>query len=394
VATWIVVEDRAAACGGCVSPPNTFTAVDSHRMVIALGVDETILWDQFIYSGAPEEFAWILPVPSSQVVVELASPDFIAAMDEATTPQVRPASVPPCDVATAGGGCGCGEFGPGFAPGPVDGVEVYSQAVVGPYETVTLGSEDPNALFAWMAGNGYAFPQDHIATLDHYIAQGSAFVILRLRPDASVSAMQPVRVRFRGFMGTFPLKMVVVGAPGPIDLSLWVIGEQRYGSLNYATTTVDSGDLVWDWATNTSNYGEVFEDTIFRNGGRAWVTEYAAPLADSELAELLSTRALDDFTAARAQVHYPYVTRLRTRMSADYLNEDLQLAIAEDSTGIDRELIAQRDINYECNEAATAGVTGRSRGNGAGQWLLLAGFLLLVGAAAPTRARSWPTRRT
>ncbi len=229
-ATWVVLESRAAACGGCVAPPNTFTAVDSHRMVIALGVDETILWDQFIYSGSPEEFAWVLPVPSADVVVELAGPEFIQLIDEGTTPQVRPASPDPCAVMSgaSAGGCGYGEGGfVAFPPGPVDGVEVYSRGVVGPYETVVLGSEDPNALFAWMAGNGYAYPQSAVPTLEHYIEQGSAFVVLRLRPDAEVSAMQPVRVRFRGFMGSFPLKMVVVGAGGRIDRSLWVIGDQR-----------------------------------------------------------------------------------------------------------------------------------------------------------------------
>ena len=88
-ATSFVLETHAVACGGCVAPENTFTAVDSHRMVIALGIEETILWDQFIYSGAPEEFAWILPVPNENVVVELASAEFVQAIDKGTTPSPK-----------------------------------------------------------------------------------------------------------------------------------------------------------------------------------------------------------------------------------------------------------------------------------------------------------------
>ncbi len=95
---------------------------------------------------------------------------------------------------------------------------------------------------------------------------------------------------------------------------------------------------------------------------------------------MLRDQAVEDYAAATAQIHYPYLTRLRTSMLVDYLDQDLQLALAEDSTDVDRELYAQRDINYECNETAVAGVTGSSRGgsSGGGQLLLLVVFALLV----------------
>ena len=380
--TWCLLERPASACGGCVSPPNTFTAVQSHRMVIKLGIDETILWDQFIYSGAPEEFAWLLPVPTSDVVVELADGAFVQQIDEQTTPIVQPASPSPCSAAASGGGCGFGGdgFGGGFGPGPVEGVQVYDHAVVGPYETVTLGSEDPNALFAWLAGNGYAYPDSAIATLEHYTEQGGAFVVLRLRPGAEVSAMQPVRVRFRGFMGTFPLEMVVVGGSGVIDLSLWVIADQRYQAFNYPTVAIDESELAWDWAASRSSYGELFDEVVDRNGGRGWVTEYAATLEDSELAAVLSEQAPEDYVVATEQIHYPYITRLRTRMLVDHIDQDLQLAPAADATDVSRELFAQRNINYECTEytSAASGPVRGSAGSGGKQMLLLVALAFLA----------------
>jgi hypothetical protein len=296
---------------------------------------------------------------------------------------VTPASPSPCDAAAAGGGCGGSGFG-GFGPGPVDGVEVYDRGVVGPYETVTLGSDDPNALFAWLAGNGFAYPAEAIPILEHYTALGSAFVVLRLRPGADVSAMQPVRLRFRGFMGTFPLRMVVVGATGSVDLSLWVIAEQRYAALNYPTVEVDDGELAWDWSTNRSNYDDVFEAAIARSGGRAWVTEYAAALGQSELAAALADVAAEDFAVAGARVHYPYLTRLRTRMLVEHISEDLQLAPAEDASDVSREHVAARDVNYECADGAAASGAGPLH-DGRLQSLLLVALALAAGAGRRSR---------
>jgi hypothetical protein len=227
---------EAEACGGCFAPPGAFTAVDSHRMVIALGTRETVLWDQFIYSGAPEEFAWVLPVPATGAVVELADDAFVDAIDAGTAPIVQPPSTAPCPAG------GCGGFAGDPGPFPVEGVEVIQRSTVGPYQTVTLDAADPNALYQWLQVNGYAFPESAVPILDGYIAAESAFLVLRLRPGAEVSAMRPVRVRFRGFMGRFPLEMVTLGASGTVELSLWVIAEQRTAAQNYANARIDEAD--------------------------------------------------------------------------------------------------------------------------------------------------------
>src|SRR5688500_4787701 len=118
------LESEAEACGGCFAPPGAFTAVDSHRMVIALGVEETVLWDQFIYSGAPEECAWVLPVPSSGAVVEVAAGAFGAGFDAGTAPIIQA----PEGCGQSAGGCGRGDSG--FGPGAVEGVGVLRRRTV------------------------------------------------------------------------------------------------------------------------------------------------------------------------------------------------------------------------------------------------------------------------
>src|SRR5688572_18051467 len=87
-----LVPRIADACGGCFSPPgpDKVTTVESHRMVIALGTERTVLWDQITYSGNPDDFVWVLPVPSPDALVELADPAFFDLIDTHTAPILIP----------------------------------------------------------------------------------------------------------------------------------------------------------------------------------------------------------------------------------------------------------------------------------------------------------------
>lgn len=366
MAGFLFQEQTASACGGCVSPPGAFTAVDSHRMVVKLGLEESILWDQFTYTGAPEEFAWVLPVPSPDTIIEIADSAFIDTIDEATAPRVLS---PPC---SDGGGCGtgCGDWAP---PSLADNVTVHQRSVVGPYETVVLGADDPNALYAWLGQNGYAFPDTGRPVVDYYIGQGSSFVVLRLRPGQEVSAMQPVRVRFKGFMGQFPLKMVTLGASGVLELSLWIAAEQRYAASNYENIRINEDNLVWDWETGRSNYDEAFDKTILDAGGRAWITEYSSVLKGSELDEKLREAAPREHAFLSAGPQSPVITRLRTRMLAEYLTEDLMLGPAEHAAEVAREVMAYA-ASGECAQAVAGSSGNRQTG------LLVLGSLFLFAA--------------
>lgn len=342
---FVLSEQPAHACGGCFVPAETQTAVDSHRMVIALGMEETVLWDQIVYSGSPEDFVWVLPVPSPDVVIETADSEFFDALDRGTAPQIQPVSSPPfCSFAADSAGCGASASdagGPAPADTPFDGVIVYDHGVVGPYETLTIGAEDPNALYDWLELNGYAITEDAVPAMEYYIGLEHAFVVLRLQPDEQVSAMEPVRVRYPGFMGTFPLKMVVVGAQGVLDLSLWVFAEQRYDAVNYGTLEIDESRLEWDWNTNTSNYAARFDATVEEGGSRAWVAEFAGTMEQIWLPDT------EDTALIRSTVQIsPYLTRLRTRVLVDHLDEDMVLGPSEIRNDVSPFLFAPIDVNY------------------------------------------------
>jgi hypothetical protein len=378
---------EAHACGGCFAPPDEVTQVDSHRMVIALGIEETVLWDQIVYSGDSSDFAWVLPVPSPQVEVEIAENEFFDLLDKGTAPRITPASLPPCAQANAAS-CGSSVSADSGGVVPEDGVTVYDRDVIGPYEMVTIGSEDSQALFRWLGNNGYAVPDTAVPTLEFYVERGSAFVALRLRPNFGVQAMQPVRVRYPGYMASFPLEMVVVGAVGVVDLALWVIADQRFEAQNYGTVRVDEAELAWDWALNRSNYADVFDATVERGGNRAWVVEHASTLSALPGGDA----SFEDLELARATVMHPYVTRLRTKLLVDHIDQDLQLARSADATDVSSELVASIDVNYEEFQCSTNAVGGTGTCNTiAPSTRAAAGLLLLLALVALALRR--PHRR-
>src|SRR5262245_53466905 len=95
---------EAEACGGCFVPPvtqsRTATQVTGHRMLLSLGPQQTTLYDQIEYAGAPESFAWVLPIKGI-AEVGLSSDLLFNVLDEIsavtiTSPTINCPPVQPC----------------------------------------------------------------------------------------------------------------------------------------------------------------------------------------------------------------------------------------------------------------------------------------------------------
>jgi len=328
----------AHACGGCFSPPDTITSVDSHRMAIALSTGKTILWDQIRYSGDPADFVWVLPVPSAEATLGIADASFFEDLEYGTQPQIQGPGLPPADCPPPPDGYGgaAADAGAGVSDA---GVVVVREEVVGPYETVLITSEDAGALLAWLNGHGYNVPDATLPVIQHYTDQSSLFYVLRLAPEQGVEAMQPVRVEYPGYMATFPLRMVTAGAYGTLGLTLWVMAEQRYEARNYGTTVVDQNQLVWDFATGTSNYRDLFRQAVDSLGGKGWVAEFAQPL------DYVYFEDPAEAERARQIVPYPFLTRLRTDLLVDHLYQDLELAPSADPGWLSNYIYVYQSIN-------------------------------------------------
>lgn len=279
----LLAPSTSRACGGCFHPISISdsTVVTGHRMAFAVSDERTVLWDQFEYSGAPEDFSWVLPVLPGAVLEESTDAWFEAletvTQTQVTSPQIQCASA-------SGGGVGCGSTAgaadlAGAPKGYYDdnggGVKVLHQGTVGPYETVTLRSTDGDALTAWLKSHSYFIPPDIQPTIDDYTKQGDDFIALRLQPGVSVQRMTPVRVVTPSGDYLLPLRMVAAGVGEHVKIVLYVIGEQRFAMPDLHEVSIDPSKLTWQFSDNSNNYDELHRQALARNLGFSYLPTFA-----------------------------------------------------------------------------------------------------------------------
>ncbi|MEP7125124.1 MAG: DUF2330 domain-containing protein [Byssovorax sp.] len=266
----LLASNEARACGGCFGTPSqtVSTVVTGHRMALALSPTHTVLWDQIQYAGNPSEFAWVLPVkPGARV--EISTDAWFEALDAATSARIVS---PAINCPSPSPGCGCGlalSAGGDFTP-EAPPVTIVHQGTVGPYETVTLHANVPNALPLWLGSHGFAIDAKVQPIIDTYTKEGFDFIALRLQPGQGVQQMKPVRVVSPGSSPTLPLRMVAAGTGASVDITLFAIGEGAWVPQNFPTTVVQSQTIVWDFTTSSSTYAIERKKVLAAAEGRTW----------------------------------------------------------------------------------------------------------------------------
>jgi hypothetical protein len=367
--------EAALACGGCIPVIGQPAPVTAHRMAVALSPIETTLWDQIEYSGDPEDFVWVLPIAGTSRV-ELADNGFFEALTEATAITLE-SPLPPRTFCSDP----CPEFGffssadatsARESDGGPPAVEVHFEGVVGPYETVTIGSEDPSALVTWLRARDYGIDDSILPIIEHYVGLGMNFVVLRMSPRSNVTRMQPVRVTVPGLMPTFPLRMVAAGIENHVALELFVFAESRIETGNFGNAEVDRAAITFDWATSTFDYEARFDEARFAGEGEGtnWVAEFAGSAPPS----IATFESIDDATGERhlaagdwavveRALDAPYLTRLRTDLQISELDEDLMLRMSGGGD-IGTYIRVTRELNRRELACETTCVAGTGTGPG------------------------------
>ncbi len=273
-------ERQASACGGCFHPPTqTVTDITDERMLLAVSATQSTLYDQIEYSGSPSSFAWVLPIHGT-VTVGLSADVLFDSIDTLTATQIIPppknCPSPNCTFNFPLQGGAAGTAGP--APDASAAVQVLTQAIVGPYQTVQLHSTDSSAIDAWLTSNGYNIPAAVQPVLDAYVSEGFDFLAMKLLPNEGVQAMRPVRVTTSGSSRSLPLRMASIGTGAVTGITIWVVADGRYEPQNFPFFHIDDSQLVWDWSNNISNYTtlRVQDEANFKNAG--WEIESSIAL--------------------------------------------------------------------------------------------------------------------
>jgi hypothetical protein len=122
-----------------------------------------------------------------------------------------------------------------------------------------------------------------------YVKEGFDFLAMKLLPNQGVQAMRPVRVTTPGASLSLPLRMASVGT-GPITgITIWVVADGRYEPQNFPFFHIVDSQLVWDWASNLSNYTtlRVQNEAYLKNAG--WEIESSIDLNEQTITSVVQS---------------------------------------------------------------------------------------------------------
>jgi hypothetical protein len=269
------------ACGGffCNNSQPVDQTGEKILFIVDEAADRVTAHVQIQYSGASQDFSWVVPV-SSVPEIDVGTDEVFSRLFFATQPSYRieRSTRGECDTcpyaggdADADGDTDADTDADADADSDADGVLIVDSGVVGPYETVTLSSDDPQALEDWLAANGYDIPATAGPIIAAYVAADFYFVGLKLTKDADVGDLQPIVLRMSGTAPCIPLRLTAIAATPDMQVFAWVLGNSRAVSTNYLDVVpndvfVFSGEMDHATAARTA---------IEAAGGRAFVTDFA-----------------------------------------------------------------------------------------------------------------------
>ena len=283
----LMLPTTAEACGGffCSSVP-----VDQSKERIVFAIDEdkgeVETHIQIFYSGAAEEFAWVLPVAGTVEhlpEVGLSTDELFTQLDWRTQPSFN------LEWREEGSctydGYGFGRYNdvmaesdasaPPSAAGGADedGVTVLEQNQVGPYDQVTLAADSAELLVEWLQDNDYDLPDSITRVLDPYVHGGMFFVALKLSKDNDAGDISPVKVTYPGTEAMIPLVLTSVAAMPDMRIQPYVLSDRRAVPNNYLHVQINEAAV--DWLGWGGNYDDVVTEAANEAGGQAFATDYA-----------------------------------------------------------------------------------------------------------------------
>jgi len=232
---------RLACCIGClaaVSAPaladGAFLAPNPERTDIREPEQKAVIYwhdgteDLILnasYEGAPADFAWVVPVPAKPQVEEF---------DGAIFHELARLTAPPPMLE------GRQDKAKSMAAAPTaPAVEVVERKEVGPYDVAVLTATGAGALSQWLERNGYRFPAEHAAVLEHYTRGTWHFVAMRVAPGKAgrvaglaSGAVASIRLTFAcPDAPLYPLRISAINE-GATEVLLYLLGERCYGPAN------------------------------------------------------------------------------------------------------------------------------------------------------------------
>ena len=286
LAYWVgsSIPNQARACGG------TFCDGGGPQQMPVDHTGENILFYQdgafmeahiqIQYTGDPERFAWLLPMPVVPTSVTPGSEALFQNLRDGTVPTfTRTNIVDPCEDQGTGFSCisdrDCGTCGPptgsesnAAGDGDDDGPEIVGRGVAGAFEYTVLQSDDADELVQWLEDHDYQQEEEAPPILDEYIAEGFVFVAIKLQAGTGIDEIHPLTVRYEGDEPCIPIRLTRIAAKPDMAIRAFFLGDARWSPLNYEIVELNYGLIDWNGQLG-SNSVDVVSQAIDEAGGHA-----------------------------------------------------------------------------------------------------------------------------
>jgi hypothetical protein len=310
--TLVVLVAIGAAClptdlmaCGCLHSPAPLSddeefAVSQRAEQILFEVDEssnTVTAHVYIrYSGSPDRFAWLLPVPSVPDL-GLTPEGLFAVLEENTEPTFLRVKQSLCPEPRFRCGYGCvpavgessesgevmdaisgseGEFSSEGDDG-AEPVEVVQQAIVGDYQTIVFSAEEASAAVEWLSDNGFIVNSTMTPFMQPYLDMNMLFVAAKLLPGKGIDGIKPLRITYQGTQPMIPLVLTTPAADPHMTVRVWIAADEYYRLEGETPLEVGADRLSFDIRAR-SNYPMVLARLVDEAGGHAFVAEYRGDL--------------------------------------------------------------------------------------------------------------------
>lgn len=309
--------NTAEACGGlfCQNSP-----VDQagERIVFTVNDDSTVTsLIEIQYTGSAPDFSWILPIPEAIAAEDLAVPEegesVFAELHRLTDVRIIAPPVPECAQVVM-----MAEMVEEESM-EESGVEVFASGEVGPFGFDVIGSSDPMALITWLRDNNYRVEPPMEPLINVYVEEEFAFIAMRLLDGETSDSIKPIEITYPGEKPMIPLRLTAVAANNNMPVFTWVFADAQAVPENYEHMEIATEEITFS-TFGSNNYQRLVQDRADALGGRAFITEFAAPAQTIELGNPYLQNL------ARNQ---GYLTRLTTYISPNEMTDDPVFAIEQ-----------------------------------------------------------------
>lgn len=288
----------AAFCGFFVSGADAKLYNNASQVVMMRRGNRTALTMSNNYNGPPQDFAMVVPVPVvlHKDEVKTLRPEVFRGVDALSAPRlVEYWEKDPCEIprGPSDGMDAAFETKLSLAKrresaqkeAPEDlGVTVEDRFQEGEYQIVILSAKDSGGLETWLRLNRYKIPEGAAAALAPYIRDQMKFFVAKVdikkvrRDEQGAVVLSPLRFSYDSAELRLPVRLGLLNAQSKQDLLIYILSpDSRYEVANYPNAFIPTNVEVAPSVKGAfgSFYGELFDETLQKAGGRAVVTEFA-----------------------------------------------------------------------------------------------------------------------